>query len=127
MKIEAPHIPLGISLEEALAILHRISSNIEKRTEEDNDFYKLVSDEFECGFYEQTGKVVSSWYNDPLGRNSEEGINEKVSLYLSRYGNLEDWKNGINNGWMQFFNNENSKVALVYGIHKDVLRFNYLG
>ncbi len=67
MKIEAPHIALGISLEDALAVLHRISPNTEKHSEEDNDFYKLVSDEFECGFYEQAGKVVSSWYNDPIG------------------------------------------------------------
>jgi hypothetical protein len=124
MNIEAPHIPLGITLEEGLSILKGSSSDIEKHDDENELFYKTDTGEFEFGFYENSGKVISSWYNDPTGRGSEEGINQKVSLYLSRYGNIEDWEDGINNGWIQFFINNTTNIGMAYGLHKDVIRFN---
>ena len=125
MNIETPHIPLGISLEEGIKILESLSSEIEKHDDEKETFYKVHAGSFECGFYENEGKVISSWYNDPTGRESEEGINTKVSLYLARYGDISDWKDGINNGWIQFFMNEKTNVGMAYGLHKDVIRFNY--
>jgi len=125
MNIKTPHLPLGISLEEGLKILTSISSEIEKHDDENDNFYKIKFSDFECGFYENTGKVISSWYNDPTGRESEEGINQKVSLYLSRYGDIEEWEDGINNGWIQFFTNNKANVGMAYGLHKDVIRFNH--
>ena len=127
MNIETPHIPLGISLEEGLGILKSLSSEVEKHDDENENFYKVNAGEFECGFYEKEGKVVSSWYNDPTGRDSEEGINKKVAFYLARYGDVEDWEDGINNGWIQFFVNNKLNIGMAYGLHKDVIRFNRFG
>ena len=127
MKIRTPHIPLNIPLEDALNVLRSVNNDIQKDTEEESVFYKVVSQDFECGFYEKDNKVIASWYNDPAGRDTEEGINLKVSLYLHRYGDIEDWEDGINNGWIQFFSNEKTKAGLAYGLHKDVLRFNFHG
>ncbi len=41
MNIEAPHIPLGISLEEGLGILKGSSSDIEKHDDGNELFYKV--------------------------------------------------------------------------------------
>ena len=127
MNIETPHIPLGISLEEGLGIFKSVSSEVEKYDDENENFYKVDAGEFEYGFYEKEGKVVSSWYNDPTGRGSEEGINKKVTLYLARYGDIGDWEDGINNGWIQFFTNNKINIGMAYGLHKDVIRFNRFG
>ncbi len=124
MELKTPHIALGISLDKGVDILRQISSDIEKYAEEKEDFYKVSVANFECGFYAKDGIIHSSWYNDLSGRDSEAGINEKVMLYLSRYGNIDDWERGIDNGWIQFFTNENANIGLAYGLHKDVLRFN---
>jgi len=126
MKIELPHIPLGISLEEGIEILSSVATEVEKYEEEKEDFYKVSSGESEFGFYTKDNLVHASWYNDPSGRDSEEGINTKVTLYLMRYGQIDGWEDGINNGWIQFFTNEQAKVGMSYGLHKDVLRFNQI-
>lgn len=126
MKLKTPHIKLGISIAEGIEILQSIATQIEKHEEDTEDFYKVIGEDFECGFYAKDGVIHSSWYDDQLGRNSEAGINEKLLLYLSRYGAIDDWTQGIDNGWIQFFNNEKAKIGMAYGLHKDVLRFNYL-
>ena len=124
MKLHTPHIPLGISLDEGIKILKVISSEIEKIEEDEEEFYKVATDTWECGFYVKDSRVCSSWYNDPSGRENQEGINIKVTEYLARYGNIEDWQDGVNNGWIQFFTNDSSGINMAYGIDKDVLRFN---
>ncbi|KPZ72679.1 hypothetical protein AN944_00921 [Shewanella sp. P1-14-1] len=124
MQLESPHIPLGISLDEGLNILESLSSEIEKRTDKEDEFYKIVFDNWECGFYERKSIVTSTWYNDSAGRETEEGINSKVTRYLNRYGEIDDWEAGISNGWIQFFINHTSGVNMAYGLHKDVIRFN---
>jgi hypothetical protein len=125
MKLKTPHIKLGISIAEGIEILQSIATQIEKYEEDAEDFYKIIGEDFGCGFWAKDGVIHSSWYDDQLGRNSEAGINEKLMLYLSRYGAIDDWEQGINNGWIQFFNNEKAKIGMAYGLHKDVLRFNY--
>ena len=127
MQIKTPHIPLNIPLEDALEILKGVSETILKEVEEDATFYKVSASDYECGFYEKGSVVIATWYNDPVGRDSQDELNLKVSLYLNRYGELDDWEDGINNGWIQFFNNNKTSVGLSYGLHKDVLRFNYFG
>jgi hypothetical protein len=124
MQLITPHIPLGISLSEGLEILSSVSSDIEKHVEEKEIFYRIGSENWACGFYEKGGIIHSSWYDDTSGRDSQEGINEKVSLYLARYGNINEWESGLNNSWIQFFTNKKSGVGMAYGLHKDVLRFN---
>lgn len=126
MKLKTPHIKLGISIAEGIEILQSIATQIEKHEEHAEDFYKVIGENFECGFYAKDGAIHSSWYDDQLGRDSEAQINEKLMLYLSRYGAIADWEQGINNGWIQFFDNEKAEIGLAYGLHKDVLRFNYL-
>jgi hypothetical protein len=127
MKLKSPHIPLGITFEEGLKILQTVSSEIERVDEDNENFYRVSSDEFSCGFYLKSGLVSSTWYDDSTGRDSEDGINLKVTLYLQRYGDISEWEDGINNGWIQFFTNEKSGVGLAYGLHKDVIRFNQIG
>lgn len=86
-------------------------------TDEENDFYKIIFDNWECSFYEKGGLVTSTWYNDFTGRGTEEGINIKVTSYLNSYGALDDWEDGINNGCIQFFINTKSGINMVYGLH----------
>ncbi|WP_421910613.1 hypothetical protein [Marinobacter sp.] len=124
MELKTPHIPLGISLDEGIEILGSFSSEIEEFEEENEVFYKISCRDWECGFYCKDNIVQSTWFNDPFGREDEMGINRKVTLYLTRYGRIEDWEDRMNNGWIQFFFNEESGVNLAYGLHKDVLRFN---
>lgn len=124
MNIDSPHIPYGSTLESALEILSSIGE-VEKYVEERETFYKASSKNLEVGVYYSDGRVTAAWYNDPAGRDSEEGINLKVTQYLERYGDLDNWEEGINNGWIQFFNNQIEKTGLAYGLHKDVLRFNF--
>lgn len=127
MQIQPPHIPLGISLEEGLKILNSVSADIEKLPGEREDFYKVGAKGWECGFYSKGDVVRSSWFNDPLGRESQEGIDLKIDAYLARYGSIDDWEEGLNNGWIQFFLNKNAGVGMAYGLDKDVLRFNSIG
>ena len=124
--IKAPHIAPGTTLSDALDILKNVSSQIEKHDDKNETFYKVSCDVFEMGFYEEDGKVKAVWYNDPIGRKSQDGINMKVTLYLSRYGEIDDWEDGINNGWIQFFINNKTNVGMAYGLHKDAIRFNFL-
>ncbi|MDM8350882.1 hypothetical protein P8H27_18565 [Pseudomonas sp. sp1636] len=124
MKIRTPHIPAGISLEEGLSILSA-TGKVEEHDDEEELFYKVSYENFDIGFYQSEGKVTAAWYNDPTGRESDEGINQKVTLYLERYGKIEDWEEGINNGWIQFFNNNKNNIGMAYGVHKDVIRFNF--
>ncbi len=126
MELKTPHIPLGITRDAALKLLKELSYKVEEQADEKELFYKASTTEFECGFYIHDGIVSASWYNDPTGRDSQDGINKKVTLYLARYGDLDNWEDGINNGWIQFFTNNASEVGMAYGLHKDVLRFNDL-
>lgn len=122
--ITTPHIPLSISTEEAMEILRNVSSDIEVEENEDDTFYRTAGKGFQFGFHEKNGKVSSTWYNDPSGRKTGLGRKKKISLYLQRYGVNKNWEKGINNGWIQFFINEQEGVGMSYGIDMDVIRFN---
>lgn len=124
MQLELPHIPLGISLDDGIQILNLLSHKIEKLTEGESEFYKVCCQDSEFGFYAEDGLIHSTLYNDPIGRESNEGIETKIATYLARYGNIDDWEEGINNGWIQFFINTKEGISMAYGLHKDVLRFN---
>jgi hypothetical protein len=64
------------------------------------------------------------WYDDPSGRDSQQGKEQKVLLYLERYGARADWELRMDNGWMRYWFNEAAHASMVYGIHMDVIRFN---
>lgn len=122
-KLYSPEIPLGISIEEGMEILKNLGvPEIEKDVEDVS--YRVNTPEFDVAIYEEKGLVKSVWFNDPLGRIWKVGKKRKINLYLERYGNKEDWKRRMNNGWMEYYYNEKSNTTMVYGIHNDVIRFN---
>ena len=126
IKLKTPLLPLGVDEKKGLDILQSYSSQIIKEIDEDITNYRVDTDEFDIAIYVKDSKVIAVWYNDPLGRDSEEGIKSKLELYKIRYGRQEDWKLTINNGWMEFYTNEAEKLQIVYGIHQDVIRINLL-
>jgi hypothetical protein len=120
--LNTPHIPLGLNLAEGLTILKSLGSIVEEQNAERS--YTVETAEFRVAIYERAGRVDSVWYDDPLGRSSDAEKEGKVKLYLKRYGSLSNWELRMNNGWMLYWFNPKDKAAMVYGIHKDVIRFN---
>jgi hypothetical protein len=86
--------------------------------------YKVNTDFFSVAIYPFENRIRSVWYDDPIGRESEAGIDQKAQLYLKRYGAIKNWELRMDNGWMHYWFNPSDKVAMVYGIHYDVIRFN---
>jgi len=124
--IQTPHIPLGISLAEALDILKTVDEHVYEEADERETSYKASCESFEVAVYEKGGVVSSVWYNDPTGRLTLFGKKKKISCYLSRYGNQNNWEKRMNNGWITFYFNDSEKVSMAYGNDMDVLRFNLL-
>lgn len=122
-KLETPTIELGIPIEKGVKILKELGILVEEQDDNEHSFRVETSD-FDIAVYENDGIVSSVWFNDPLGRIWTKGKQMKINLYLARYGSLEDWELRIDNGWMHFFFNDKTGVTMVYGIHKDVIRFN---
>ena len=121
--LNTPHIPLGISINEGLTLLKSLG---EPQREDDNDTpcYRVNAPDFSVAIYEKNDIVESVWYDDPLGRIWNIGKRRKIKLYLERFGNVRDWEERMDNGWMKYFFNPKSKSAMVYGRHMDVIRFN---
>lgn len=121
-KLSTPHIPLGISIEEGLRIISELGEVKEENDKEHS--FRVDTEDFDLAIYEKEGKVKSVWFSDPTGRIWNLGKKRKIDLYLKRYGNLEDWEERMDNGWMKYFFNSKSNSAMVYGLHMDVIRFN---
>lgn len=121
-KLSSPHIPLGISIEEGLQIISAFGEVKEENGKE--HCFRVDTEDFDVAIYEEDGKVKSVWYSDPIGRIWKLGKKRKVDLYLKRYGNLSDWEERMDNGWIKYFYNTKSNSAMVYGLHMDVIRFN---
>ena len=120
-----PHLPLGIGLEEGLSILKSTGLEITQVNEQRECMHKASGRRFSAAIHSAAGdRVVSAWYDDSAGRLTAWGRQAKIKLYLSRYGNLTDWEKRMENGWIRYWFNPVSKVAMAYGIHGDVLRFN---
>ena len=86
--------------------------------------YRIETASFRMAVYPKGDVVGSVWYDDPVGRGSETGRARKVVAYLKRYGQLENWERRLDNGWMHFWFDPTDRAQMVYGIHKDVIRFN---
>ncbi len=121
--IQSPHIPLRISMLEGLEILKSTGYEITEEAVNEHCL-KVETPSFSAAIYVKDNEVSSVWYDDPIGRDSTTGKEQKVELYLSRYGLLSNWELRMDNGWMHYWFNPSDKVAMVYGIHKDVIRFN---
>ena len=120
--INTPHITLGLSLADGLSVLKSIGTVNEEKDPEHH--YRVETPDFKAAIYEKEGVISSVWYDDPIGRGSDAEKEQKVKLYLKRYGSLPNWELRMNNGWMIYWFNPRDKAAMVYDIHKDVIRFN---
>jgi len=123
MQLSSPHIPLGTTSSEAEELLRRFApgETIAKGTD---GTLALAHNAIGITAYITEGIVRSVWYNDPLGRGFDERQERKVAAYLARYGRAEAWECRMENGWMRYWYNVPANVMMVYGIHKDVIRFN---
>jgi hypothetical protein len=118
-----PHIAVGTTLVDGMLALRSIGGDIHEEQSGERCL-KVIAPGFRVAIYPKGEFVGSVWYDDPLGRESAEGIRIKVERYLERYGPMSNWEQRMENGWMQYWFNPRNRVAMVYGIHKDVIRFN---
>jgi len=118
-----PHIPLGLPIQEGIAVLEGIGTPMGEKSGHEFCF-RVRTPRFSVAIYPRDGIIRSVWYDDPIGREFERGRWEKVEGYLSRYGSLLHWERRLDNGWMHYWFNPIDRAQMVYGIHKDVIRFN---
>lgn len=122
-RIDTPHIPLRLDLQEGMDILKSTGYKVIEETGTEH-LFKVTTPSFSVAIYAKENEVSSVWYDDPVGRNSAASKEKKVELYLIRYGSLSNWELRMDNGWMHYWFNPVDRVAMVYGLHKDVIRFN---
>ena len=72
MKLDTPHIPLRLSLEHGLAILHSLGCEVREEKGPER-YFQVETESFRVAIYPSDHKVGSVWYDDPLGRDSEAG------------------------------------------------------
>jgi hypothetical protein len=117
--LTSPHVPLGISSAEAQNLLRGATP-----LDLEDGSLGFTHGGVEIALYSSEGVVTSVWYNDPAGRDSPAQRQRKVAAYLRRYGDPAYWERRMDNGWMHYWFNVPSQVAMVYGLHMDVVRFN---
>lgn len=122
-KLNTPHIPLRASLREGIEILKAIGNNLTEEIGSEHCF-KLETSSFSVALCAEGNYVASVWYDDPIGRGSAAGTERKIELYLMRYGSLSNWELRMVNDSTRYWVNSYDKVAMVYGLHRDVIRFN---
>jgi hypothetical protein len=123
LTVATPHIAVGADFDAAFAVLQRFG----RPTREDSEgecCYRVETPLFGLAIYPQDAIIRSVWYDDPAGRETEQGRINKVHAYLIRYGPLTDWELRLDNGWMHYWFNPVARAQMVYGLHKDVIRFN---
>ena len=121
--LSTPHVPLGLALSDALLILQRSGTP----TQEDSNgerCYRIETSLFAMAVYPKDEIVGAIWYDDPSGRESDATRVEKIEAYLTRYGHPTNWELRLDNGWMHYWFNPTDGVQMIYGVHKDVIRFN---
>ncbi len=122
-KLKTPHIKLGIELREAIDILRSVDSHIFEESGRE-DLYRINTADFDMAIYPHGNIVKSVWIDDSAGRLLAAGKFKKIQMYLDRYSSLNNWELRLDNGLMQYWFNDVDKMQMVYGLHKDVIRFN---
>lgn len=122
-KLNTPHIPLRSSLGDGIEILQSIGPNIIEDIGSEHCF-RLETSSFNMAVCAKNGHVASVWYDDPIGRGSAAGKERKIELYLTRYGSLSNWELRMVNDSIRYWVNGYDKAAMVYSLHRDVIRFN---
>lgn len=123
MQLRTPHIQVGSSMAEAIEIVSRLG-NARRGEPDEEGCYRVETPLFALAVYPDGETVGSVWYDDPIGRESEAGRSEKVQAYLQRYGPHANWERRLDNGWMHYWFDPTDKVQMVYGVDRDVIRFN---
>ncbi len=123
INLSTPHISLGLAVDEAIAILQGFGNPVQVETNGERSF-RVDTPLFNIAVYPEGETVRSVWYDDSIGRDSEVVCTEKIRAYLKRYGDLQNWERRIDNGWMHYWFNPPAHTQMVYGVHKDVIRFN---
>jgi hypothetical protein len=118
----APHIAVGSALDTALSQLKSLGKLEEEK--EPEYCYRVVTADFALAIFPDLSRVRSVWYDDPTGRGDPKSVAKKIEAYLRRYGPMKDWDLRLNNGWMLYWFNPKAHASMVYGLHKDVIRFN---
>ena len=121
--LSTPHIPVGTGLAATLSLLKSCADEV-LALEDDQGAYRASAKGWELIIFTDGDEVNAVWYNDESGRRSSESKLAKIHRYLSRYGALRDWELRLDNGWMRYWFNPRAGVMMVYGVHKDVIRFN---
>jgi sigma-B regulation protein RsbQ len=122
-ELSTPHIPVGSKLASALVLLESCADDV-VLLEGDERGYRATAKQWELIIYCDADEVNAVCYDDESGRRLTESKLAKVHRYLSRYGSLTNWEMRMDNGWMRYWFNPLARVAMVYGIHMDVIRFN---
>lgn len=118
-----PFVPIGIELEAGVTLLTEIGTGLREANDRERSF-KVEVGEASVAIYTRGRIVDSVWYDDPLGRCSDQGRQRKIELHLARYASLSGWSIWNENGWMKYWKHEAAPVRMVYGVHGDVIRFN---
>jgi hypothetical protein len=121
--VRSVHIPLRLPVEDGLRLLRELELPIVELRDSEHCF-RVDARGYNVAIYPVDGLIRSVWYDDPIGRESKPNRTRKIKCYLSRYGELKNWRKGFTNGWMDFWYNERDRVGMVYGLHMDVIRFN---
>lgn len=122
-ELSAPHIPVGASVASALTALESCAEQVLPLDGNERG-YSASSTDWELIIYAASDKVDAVWYDDESGRGSTQSKLSKIHQYLARYGTLQDWELRMDNGWMRYWFNPKAGVAMAYGVHMDVIRFN---
>jgi hypothetical protein len=121
-ELSAPHIPVRSSVASALSLLESCANQV-LPLEGDERGYSASSAGWELIIYADADEVKAVLYDDESGRGSTQSKLLKIHQYLVRYGPLTDWEMRMDNGWMRYWFNVSAGVRMVYGVHKDVVRF----
>ena len=124
LELHTPHVPLGYALELGVSLLQAEGCEFVGMEDEGAQIFHAPEEAFAVTVHAADGMVSSVVYDDPAGRTSEQGKAEKIKLYLARYGTSSNWELRMHNDWMHYWFNPADKVAMVYGLDMDVLRFN---
>ena len=122
-ELAIPFVPIGIELEAGVALLAEIGTGLRETNDGERSFRVEVG-EASVAIYTRGSAVDAVWYDDPLGRWSDQGKHRKIELHLARYASLAGWSIWNENGWMKYWKHDAMPIRMVYGIHADVIRFN---
>ena len=123
LQIRTPHVPLRQARELSTSQLQDAGCQLVGE-EGDAQLFASPGDDFVVTIHAADGFVTSVVYDDPAGREDKAGKAQRTRLYLVRYGAYSNWTMQMRNDWMEYWFNPVDKVAMVYGIDMDVLRFN---